>query len=317
MVNGKTGRGAPIAVIDVGSNTVLLLVMGPGGRVVRESTRTTRLGQGVFRTGRLDPAAVERTREAVLEFAAEARQLGARRVVAVGTEALRRAGDADAFAASLRAGATVDEVRILSGEAEAGFAIEASRRALGADARGLVVVDVGGGSTEVAWTDATGRVRGVSFPLGSVRLTEACVSAHPIPPAELEALRRTVAREVATLAHEPGVHAPKLVVAVAGTATTLAALALHLARYDAERIEGTTLSCADLAGWIERLAALDVAARRALPGMEPGRADVIVAGLVTLEGVLAGLGAERFTISGRGVRHGVALRLLDAGGSVW
>lgn len=317
MVNAKAGSGPPVAVIDVGSNTVLLLVLGPTGEILRESSRITRLGKGVFRTGRLDREAVERTREAIEEFAREARRLGAARVVAVGTEALRRAGDAAGFVEDLRARGVVDELRLLSGEEEAGLAIEASRRALGAEAQGLVVVDVGGGSTEVAWTDPAGRVRGVSLPLGSVRLTEAHVSTHPIPQAELEALGRAAASETARLAREPDLLAAKQVVAVAGTATTLAALVLELEPYDAERVEGTLLSRVDLAGWIARLAALDVPARRALPGMEPGRADVIVAGLVALESVLARLGAERFAVSGRGVRHGVALRLLERGEAVW
>jgi exopolyphosphatase/guanosine-5'-triphosphate,3'-diphosphate pyrophosphatase len=316
MVNVGTAKRPPVAVLDIGSNTVLLLVLGPGGEVLKDSSRTTRLGQGVFRTGKLDPEAIARTRAAALEFAEEARSLGARPVVAVGTEALRRAGDASGFAESLRASGLVDEVRILSGEEEAAFAIEASRRAAGPSAGGLVVVDVGGGSTEIAWTDRDRRVRGCSLPIGSVRLTEAHVSANPIPAADLDAVRRAVAAAAEPLLREPDLRPPGRVVAVAGTATTLAALELRLARYDAERVEGTTLSRADLAGWIARLAALDVPARRALPGMEPGRADVIVAGLCALDGVLERLGAERFGVSGRGVRHGVALALLDRGGAV-
>lgn len=317
MVNANPDRDAPVAVIDVGSNTVLVLVLGPPGVVLHENSRITRLGKGVFRTGRLDPESVERTRAAIEEFAREARRLGSRPLVAVGTEALRRAADAGGFVDDLRRSGIVDEVRLLSGEEEAAFAIEASRRALGAEAAGLVVVDVGGGSTEVAWTGRSGAVRGVSLPLGSVRLTEAHVTHHPIPPAELEALREAARAETAPLADESDLRAAERVVAVAGTATTLAALSLRLARYDAERVEGTELSRDDLAGWIARLAALGVLERRGLPGMEPGRADVIVAGLVALEGVLARMGARRFTVSGRGVRHGVALLLLERGGGVW
>jgi exopolyphosphatase/guanosine-5'-triphosphate,3'-diphosphate pyrophosphatase len=100
------------------------------------------------------------------------------------------------------------------------------------------------------------------------------------------------------------------VVAVAGTATTLAALELELARYDGSRVEGLALGRERLRAWIERLARLTTPERRALPGMDPGRADVIVAGLLALEGTLVALGARRFRVSERGVRHGVAIRLL-------
>jgi exopolyphosphatase/guanosine-5'-triphosphate,3'-diphosphate pyrophosphatase len=99
-------------------------------------------------------------------------------------------------------------------------------------------------------------------------------------------------------------------VAVAGTATTLAALELALESYDAERVEGLELSRDTLTRWLERLAQISVAERKRLPGLEPGRADVIVAGLAVLEGVLARLSVPRFRVSGKGVRHGVALRIL-------
>ncbi len=100
-------------------------------------------------------------------------------------------------------------------------------------------------------------------------------------------------------------------VAVAGTATTLAALELRLERYEPDAVEGLRLDRAALSGWIDRLSQMSVAARRRLPGMEPGRADVIVAGLLILDGVLERMGAQGFSVSGRGLRHAAALRLLE------
>ncbi len=314
-VNPRTPPSTPVAVIDLGSNTVLLLVLAPDGRVLCDEARTTRLGQGVFASGRLAPDAIARTVDAVEGYVARARGLGAHRILGVATAAVRSAGNAAELVDRLcELGVTV---RILPGPLEAALAIEASRRAAGAGARELVVIDVGGGSTEVAWTDSAGEVHGRSLPLGSVRLTEEIVGAHPIAPAVLARLRERVAREARALEQEAGLPREPRVVAVAGTATTLAALSLRLAPYDGERVEGTTLSRADLGAWIERLAALDVPARRALPGMEPGRADVIVAGLVVLDGVLEALGATHFRVSGRGVRHGAALRLLDGSSELW
>jgi exopolyphosphatase/guanosine-5'-triphosphate,3'-diphosphate pyrophosphatase len=313
MKRFDTSDQARVGVIDLGSNTVLLLVLERGDRVVLERSRITRLGRGVFASGRLDPARAELTRGVVREFAEAARNAGAAVVVAVGTEALRRAQDGPPFLAALRAEAALDAVRLLSGEDEARFAIEASRRSAADPAR-LVVVDVGGGSTELAWTDAEGRVRGTSLPLGTVRLTEAWVRCDPPLPAELDALRRAVSAEIGQLALELR---EREVVAVAGTATTLAALELELEPYDPERVEGFRMSAAQLAGWIERLAPMTVARRRALPGMESGREDVILAGLIVLQESLLALRSDALRVSGRGVRHGVALSLLEEETALW
>lgn len=321
MSNHKGEDQDRLGVLDLGSNSVLLLVMGRDGRVLCEESRITRLGEGLFRGagsgGCLAAAARKRTRGAVEELAGLARSMGASRVIGVGTEALRVAADGRDFLESLRSNGLLDEARLLTGEEEAAFAIEASRRSshgLGPGTEGLAVIDVGGGSTEIAWAAQGDRVKGVSLPLGSVRLTESFVSHHPVPASELERLAEAVARTAdARIPGELDAFGERgEVVAVAGTATTLAALAVRLDVYSEERIEGMRMVRADVAAWVRRLAALDVEARRALPGMEPGRADVIVAGLVILEGVLRHIGAERFRVSGRGVRHGVALSVLAA-----
>ena len=305
MANSATGSAPDrVAVLDLGSNTVLLLVLARDGRVLRDEAEITRLGQGVFASGVLAADARARTTRAACAFAERARSAGAERVVAVGTEALRRARDGRAWLDELAAAAGLDDARILSGEQEAAFTLEASRGAAGPDA--LLVIDVGGGSTELAWSGSGGAVHGVSLPLGTVRLTEALVSRHPLPASELAGLRRAARdglREVA-------VGGEQRVVAVAGTATTLAALELVLDVYDPERVEGHEISRERLGVWIDRLAALDLPARAALPGLEPGRADVIVAGLVILDAVLERARAAHFRVSGSGVRHGVALALL-------
>jgi len=316
MANGSHGRPERIGVLDVGSNTVLLLVMAAGGRVVREAARITRLGQGVFASGELAPEAVQRTRAAIADFARLAREDGADQVLAVGTEALRRARGGRDFLAALVRDGLCDDARLLTGEQEADVTLEATRLGVGATRGSLAVIDVGGGSTEVAWRESLeAPVHGISLPLGSVRLTEAHLPRHPVPDADLAELRRLVRAAAQPLARAlphglPGA----AVVAVAGTATTLAALEQELAVYSGERVEGLELSREVLGRWLERLRRLSVEERKRLPGLEPGRADVIVAGLVCLEVALAGLGAERFAVSERGVRHGVALRILAGHG---
>ncbi len=314
MVNSVMSASAPVAVIDLGSNSILLLVLGRGDRVLRDEARITRLGQGVFESGVLAPQALAGTRRVIREFAGIARELGARRLVGVGTEALRRARDGERLLSELCSEGLLDEAYLLNEQQEAEFAIAASRRTHAAGRSPLVVVDVGGGSTELAWEDAEGRVRAASLPLGSVRLTEAHVRSHPIGPREMADLRDAVDRSSDGLESERArdLRGDGNVIAVAGTATTLAALELRLDPYDPEAVEGLPLSRETLSRWIADLSQLSVEERRRLPGLEPGRADVIVAGLVVLEGVLERLGAELFHVSGRGVRYGVAFRLLEA-----
>ncbi|MEX2209017.1 MAG: Ppx/GppA family phosphatase [Myxococcota bacterium] len=313
MANVGQARPARIGVLDVGSNTVLLLVLDADGRVLRDVAHITRLGQGVFASGELAPEAILRTRAAIAELALLARADGVDRVLAVGTEALRRARDGAEFLARLVREGVLDAARLLTGEEEAVVAVEATRLRVGVTREALAVIDVGGGSTEVAWRlRADAPISGLSLPIGSVRLTEALLPRHPVPAADRARLRAELRRATEPLAAAlpQGLPGDAAVVAVAATATTLAALELALARYDAERVEGHEVATASLEAWIERLAGLGIAERQQLPGLEPARADVIVAGLAALHAVLARLRVHRFAVSGRGVRHGVALRVL-------
>jgi exopolyphosphatase/guanosine-5'-triphosphate,3'-diphosphate pyrophosphatase len=167
VVKAANAERAPVAVIDIGSNSVLLLVLAADSRVLSDEARVTRLGAGVFASGSLDPAAVERTLAAIRELSPTARGLGATPVVAVGTEALRRARDASAFLERLRDEGLVDTARVLDPEEEAELSLEASRRER---PRGAVcVVDVGGGSTEVCWVDSGGSPSRRSWPASGKR----------------------------------------------------------------------------------------------------------------------------------------------------
>lgn len=323
MVNTATrDRDRPrrrVGVIDIGSNTVLALVMEEGGAVVLDKSLITRIGEGLVSGGRLGDAPRRRTLEGVRDLAKLGREAGAVRLVAVGTEALRRARDGARFMEEVRSDAGLDDARILSGDEEASLAIECWRRSTGGQ-HPIAVLDVGGGSTELAWTSGVGAPKGLSLPLGSVRLTEAIVRSDPLEPRELEALRAAARREIPAAPFSEAAAAlgeDGEVIAVAGTATTLAALDLALEPYDAERIEAYRLSRDRAERWIERLAALPLAERRRLRGMEAGRADVIVAGLVILAECLGALRCRAFRASGRGIRYGVALRLLEEAPAVW
>ncbi len=310
-----------IAAIDVGTNTVLLLVAerrGAGAAPLVERAEITRLGRGVDATGRLDPAALEETVAVLAAYAAEARALGAREITCVATSAARDAANGADFFAAARARAGLDP-RIISGDEEARLVWRSAWRDFGgaaapAGAAGpLAVLDVGGGSTELSFGDGPTPRGRRSLQVGAVRLTERHVREDPMGPATLAALRAAAAAALAPLATLDGAAglAAGRLVGVAGTVTTLAAVAQALPAYDAERVHGAPLSLAEIEGLVARLAALPVRARAALPGMEPKRADVIVAGAVVVAEAMRLLGFTSLTVSDRGVRWGLVYDLLQ------
>jgi exopolyphosphatase/guanosine-5'-triphosphate,3'-diphosphate pyrophosphatase len=297
------------AAIDVGTNTVLLLVAERRGEVLApllERADITRLGRGVDASGRLDPAAIRETVAALASYAASARELGARIVACVATSAARDAANgAEFFEAARLAAGLVPEV--ISGDEEARLVYASAWRDFGG-AGPLAVLDVGGGSTE--FTFGNGPLPGgrTSLQVGAVRLTERHVRGDPPGAAELEALRRGALDALAPLAAlstaAAGFGCARLV-GVAGTVTTLAAVAQALPVYDAERVHGAALSLADVEELVRRLAALTVRERAALPGMEPKRADVILGGAIVVAEAMRATGFERLTVSDRGVRWGL------------
>jgi exopolyphosphatase/guanosine-5'-triphosphate,3'-diphosphate pyrophosphatase len=298
-----------LAAIDVGTNTVLLLVAERrGDRLVPvvERAEITRLGRGVDASRRLDPAAVSDTVEVLARFAAEARALGAGAIACVATSAARDAANGAEFFAAARAAAGL-EPEVISGDEEARLVWASAWRDFGG-AGPLAVLDVGGGSTEFTAGDGPAPRERTSLQMGAVRLTERHVRTDPPSSAERGALRaaaRGAVAPVAGLAQGLAALPGARLVGVAGTVTTLAAVEQALPVYDAERVHGSALTLAKIEALVARLAALDVRARAALPGMEPKRADVIVAGAVIVAEAMRAAGFDRLTVSDRGVRWGL------------
>ena len=284
-----------VAAIDLGTNTTRLLVGDVvDGRVdalVRRST-ITRLGEGVDARRRLLPFPIARVRNCLSDYRRELESLGAERALLVGTSAVRDAENGEAFLGEIEwsYGFTT---RLLSGEDEA----ELTRLGIGTVPAGTVVVDVGGGSTELI--SAHDRV---STNLGSVRLTERFLASDPPSPDELEAVGAAIRAVLAE--HE---FSASRGIGVAGTVTSLAALDLGLVEYDSERVDGHRLSDAAVRAQLRRLAALPLAERREVPGLEPERAQVIVAGAAVLHEVMQYLGLGRIEVSERDLLDGAAL----------
>jgi exopolyphosphatase/guanosine-5'-triphosphate,3'-diphosphate pyrophosphatase len=301
-----------LAAIDVGTNTVLLLVAERAGGALApllERAEITRLGRGVDASGRLAPAAVAETVAVVADYARAARALGVERFACVATSAARDASNGAEFFEAVRREAGL-EASVISGEEEARLVYESAWRDFGVEGSALAVLDVGGGSTEFTFGDGPAPRGRTSLQVGAVRLTERHVRGDPVPSSELARLREA-AREalgpLAALARPPGGR----LVGVAGTVTTLSAVAQALPVYDAARVHGAALSLDEIEALVVRLAALPVAARAALPGMEPKRADVILAGALVVAEAMRATAFDRLTVSDRGVRWGLLYELAD------
>lgn len=301
--------GRRVAVIDIGTNTLLLLVAevtADGAlRSLHDACRFGRLGQGLDGSGALAAEAVQRSLEILREYRSTMDGLGVDVVAAVGTQALREARNAASFVepAAEILGAPVE---IIAGEREAELVYRAVAESFPALAdQAFVVADVGGGSTEIIVASG-GRVRSfTSVPLGSVRMSERHLRSDPPAAGEVDALFEDIDGVLGRLDLPAGV----CVVGTAGTATSIASVELALPTYDAGRVQGLTLSIDAVDRQLARYLSLSVSERRSLPGLEPQRADVIAAGVAIFARLLHRVQATRFLISDRGVRWGLAHEL--------
>ncbi|WP_157544965.1 Ppx/GppA phosphatase family protein [Nocardioides halotolerans] len=297
----------PVAAIDCGTNTIRLLVGALPDVAVRES-RIVRLGQGVDATGRLADEALTRTFAALDDYVATIREHGATRVRLCATSAVRDAANGEVFVRGVeeRLGVAPD---ILTGEQEAGLAFDGAVRNLTAPApEPVLVVDIGGGSTELV-LGSRGRVDAAhSMDIGSVRLHERHLAGDPPTPDEVAAC---VADIDAHLDAAPvPVGEAGTVVGVAGSNLTVAAGVLGLSSYDRSAIDQARLPVAEVTAYVDRLVALSVGERRALPFMNPGRADVIGAGALILARVLARTGVTTIVASESDILDGIAWSLV-------
>lgn len=291
----------PAASIDLGSNSALLLVVDDDGRVLHDEARVVGLGRGLGDRGLFLPDRMKAAQEALGDYVRVAAGHGVKAwsIRAVATSAARRALNAETFFARVKRDLGL-EVAIISGDEEARLTWIGARRDLDLGEADVLVVDLGGGSTELALGRGDEVARRRSLEIGSVRLTEQFLGDGLVDRADLARCRSWIDVALQRFTFTP---APAVVVGVAGTVTTLATMVLGLAEYDAARVHGSTLTRADLARCTERLlAAPDATARRALVPASPERADFLVAGAAILDRTLAAAGQSSLRVSDRGLR---------------
>jgi exopolyphosphatase / guanosine-5'-triphosphate,3'-diphosphate pyrophosphatase len=295
------------AVIDVGTNSVKFHL---GERHADGSLRTvvdrahiTRLGEGQAESGVLDEAAIARTVEAIAAMADEARRAGPLEIVAVGTAGLRRAPNRAAFVEAVRARAALT-VEVISGDEEGRLAYLAATSALPGARGQLVVFDSGGGSTQFSFGRDDHVDERFSVDVGAVRIAERFGLASAVSTSTLDAALAALSSELARLDGRPR---PDAIVAIGGTATNLAAVQHGLVDYDPDRVHGTIVDLAELDRQIEVYRTHHADERRHIAGLQPDRAEVILAGACIVRTILTKLQHDSMSVSDRGLRHGVVI----------
>jgi exopolyphosphatase/guanosine-5'-triphosphate,3'-diphosphate pyrophosphatase len=299
-----------IAVIDMGTNSTRLLVAEVHDGAVRElerRTEITRLGEGVDASGRLSEDATERVFDTLAEYREQIDRYGAETVVAVATSAVRDADNGEEFREELKDRFGI-EARTIPGGEEARLTFLGATSALASDGDPTLVLDIGGGSTEfVVGHPRTEPDFHVSTELGSVRQTERHLRDDPPSADQLERLRQEVRETIEEDVPDDVRSATSEGIAVAGTATSVAAIDLELDPYDPERVEGHPLTQDKTERILSMLAGLPVEERREVTGLHPERAPTIVAGVAILVEAMRAFGLDQMRASESDILHGAAL----------
>ena len=306
-----------IAVVDLGTNSTRLLVADVRDGAVEElerRTNVTRLGQGVDATGRLADDAMERVYDTLAGYREIIDRLGAREVVAIATSAVRDAENGSDFREALRERFGID-ARTISGDEEARLTFRGATAARPVGEGPTLVLDIGGGSTEfVIGTPGADPDFHVSATLGSVRQTERHLTDDPPPPAQMAELAREVGWIIEDAVPERHRRSVDTGIAVAGTATSLAAIDQALDPYDPARVHGYELALGACERMLALLAALPIAERREVTGLNPDRAPTIVAGAVILIETMRAFGLDAMETSEADLLHGAALSAAERAG---
>ena len=296
-----------VAAVDCGTNSIRLLVRDLPGAELHREMRIVRLGQGVDKTGSLAPEALERTRVALVDYAAVCASLGVERTRMVATSATRDASNRSAFRELVMSTLGV-EPEVVTGDEEASLSFLGATADLDVSDGPFLVLDIGGGSTEIVL--GTSSVEAAkSVDVGCVRLTERHLRDDPPTTDQIAAARRDVDEALTrALAVVPAEKA-RTAVGLAGSVTTLGALALGLSAYQPEKIHLSRLSATQVGELTERLLSMTHAERAALPVMHPGRVDVIGGGALVLQSVVDRLGLSEVLVSESDILDGIALSL--------
>ena len=297
------------AAIDVGTNTLLMLVaeiaLDGTFDVVTDRAEIARLGEAVDRTRSLSAAGIERAVDVLRDYVRMCHSFGVEEIAVVGTSALRDALNAKSFIDRLKRELKL-ELRVLSGAEEAAYSYLAVRKGLELSASQLLVVDVGGGSTEFIWAN-DGKLQGwASLDVGSVRLTERHMRHDPPSREECARIAEAIDQSLGKLGADwSGKLSSPVMVGIAGTFTTMAAVQKELRHYSHSEVHGSRLTRGEVERQIALYQSITLAERKRIVGLEPKRADVILAGALLIERILRLFAVDEAIVSDQGIRYGL------------
>jgi len=293
------------AVVDVGTNSVKFVIGERAGAgswtTVVDRAEVTRVGEGLDETGELQKAPMARTVDAIAGMIEEARRDGVEEIAAVGTAGLRIASNSSVFVDAVRERTGI-EIEVISGEEESRLAYLAVTSALDLGDGTLAVFDTGGGSSQFTFGRAREVEERFSVNVGAVRFTERFGLDGVVGEDVVADALDTIAADLSQLDDRPP---PDMLVGMGGAVTNMAAVSHGLATYDPSVVQGTVLDAAEIDRQIELYRARTADQRREIPGLQPKRAEVILAGVCVVRTVLGKLGRDSLTVSDRGLRHGL------------
>jgi len=290
------------ASIDIGTNTVLLMIAEITERIeeIYDTATITRLGQGLKQAGNLSSEAMGRTLNALRDYRVIADKNQVKEILCVGTAALREAKNRDTFLELVNKQLSFS-IRVISEHDEAFYTYLSVRQNLTYETEGVIIIDIGGGSTEIICGDRENFIDFISLPVGSVKLTEMFIKHDPPLDDEIKLLRDFI-KSILKLPFGKGIQS---VVGTAGTVTTLGSISKGLCHWDKKQVHGLRLNVRSIDDVVDYLIAKTASERSKLPGMEKGREDIIPQGIILLQEIMKYLGAEELMIDANGVRHGI------------
>lgn len=298
----KTGK--KYATIDTGSNSILLYIafideQGSFRRIIDKS-EITRLGKDLHKTGILSEDSTMKSLEVFKEYRKICDENGVPEIASVGTMALRMAKNSNEFIEKVTEETGIS-IEIISGEEEARLSYLAVKSGIGIKNK-TIIFDIGGGSTEFIYCDETGIKNRFSANIGAVRFTEDLLKSDPVKPDELKSAGELINKEISVINFEKGI---KSLIGSGGTVTHLAAVRHKMINYLPDIIQGTVITLDELKTQITEFSRKTIEERMKIPGLEPKRADVILAGALIIKSILMHSGMNSFTVSDYGVRHGL------------
>jgi len=296
-----------IAVIDIGTNSIKFCIAKTINGIItpiEDSVHVTRMGENFRQTGQISPSAMERNLKKIDELCHQARQSGVSRMIAIGTMIFRHATNADIFIQKVKAQCGIT-IHVLSGNDEARLSYLAaisSMNGMNGISGHTVVLDTGGGSTELTFGNDQDILTCMSFDIGAIALTENCCAHDPVTYHDIECMMDEINQ---TINFKDPARSVNYLIGSCGAITTMAAVKLQLTHYHSDMIHGTRLTQTDIQKQIHMFASKTIQERKQISGLQKGRADIVLAGACIIECIMAKLSCEQILVCDRGLRYGV------------